>query len=231
VATDPVDDDNPVEEILLTRFPNPNRVGCPLPEVIEALGEKKIGRDDPAWQHVWHCSPCFAEFKAIRDKRLARIERTPQKTSFSARTVGLAAALLLCIVLLGVFLARRSTSPANGLAVVTIDLSDAGTFRGAAGDDGRVLAELPRQRDEVRVTLPRLSRQGRYKVAILKSKSENAAVALSSATSTGPESNRQVALTLDLSKADPGRYFLATRLEEQGQQDAAFYYPVLIGSR
>jgi hypothetical protein len=35
-------------------------------------------------------------------------------------------------------------------------------------------------------------------------------------------------VTLDLSAAKPGRYFLATRKEGQGQEDEAYYYPVLI---
>jgi hypothetical protein len=228
VAIDPVDDDNPIEELLLTQFPNPNRDGCPSREVIEALGEKRIGRDDPAWEHVWHCSPCFKEFKAIRDKRLARAEGVPVKSVSFAGRVALAAAVLLCAILLGVFLVRRGPTMPNGLAVIAIDLSEAGTFRGSEGGDGRILAELPRQRDQIRLTHPRFSRPGRYIVAILKSKSETTAVALNSATASGTDSNRQVVLTLDLSNAEPGRYFLATRLEEQGQQEAAFYYPVLI---
>jgi hypothetical protein len=73
VAAEPLDDDNPIEEILLTGFPNPERVGCPPPETIQALGERRIGRHDAAWNHIWHCSSYFKDFKAIRDKRLAAI--------------------------------------------------------------------------------------------------------------------------------------------------------------
>lgn len=51
------------------------------------------------------------------------------------------------------------------------------------------------------------------------------------ALATGTGSGREVTLVvkLDLSAANPGRYYLATRREEQGQETAAYYYPVLIG--
>jgi hypothetical protein len=65
-------------------------------------------------------------------------------------------------------------------------------------------------------------------MAILKSKSENTAIALGSATTGGTASQAMLVVTLDLSAAKPGRYFLATRLEQQNQEDAAYYYPVLI---
>jgi hypothetical protein len=67
--------------------------------------------------------------------------------------------------------------------------------------------------------------------AILKSRSENAAIALGSATATGNDPRVTLVVTLDLSAATPGRYFLATRREEQDQEQAAYYYPVLISSR
>lgn len=101
-------------------------------------------------------------------------------------------------------------------------------MRGPAEDDGRVLAQLPRKLDELHITLPRLSKQGRYVVALLRSRSETRAIALGSAATTGNDIRATLVVTLDLSAAKPGRYFLGTRLEEQGQETAAYYYPVLI---
>jgi hypothetical protein len=229
VPVDPIDDDNPIEDILLSGFPNPERVGCPPQEVIEALGERKIGREDPAWQHIWSCSPCFAIFKAVRDTRLAAAEREYHKLQRRKRALAFAAAALVCAVIIGafVFSVRRSASP-RGFAVIPIDLTDIGTLRGPAEDDGRVLAQLPRKLDELHITLPRLSRQGRYVVALLKSRSETSAIALGSAATSGNDVRATLVVTLDLSAAKPGRYFLGTRLEEQGQETAAYYYPVLI---
>ena len=233
MSAEPIDEDNPIEAILLTGFPNPDRVGCPPPEVIEALGQRKIGRDDPAWRHIWNCSPCFKAFKVIRDGRLAEVERKQRKERRFRRSALFAAVgLLLCAGVIS-FLIRPRHRATSEVAVVAIDLTNAGTFRGSESlGTESALAELPRNLDELRITLPRFSRNGRYLVGILKSKSENAAIALGSATALTTEDSHGLVLVLklDLSTAEAGRYFLATRLEEQGQESAAYYYPILIDS-
>lgn len=232
MATEPIDDGNPIEEILLTGFPNPERIGCPGPEVIDALAQRRLGRDDPAWRHLWNCSPCFKDFKELRDKRLASLERRQPPNQKNWRLPALAAALA-CIAIIGLLLVLRNRSNAHGdVTVVAIDLTNAGTLRGEAPeDDTRVLAKLPNKLDEIHLTLPRFSRQGRYIVAILQSKSESGAIALGSALTAGGDADTSLVLKLDLSSTKPGRYYLATRMEEQGQQDAAYYYPVLIGQQ
>jgi hypothetical protein len=226
---DSIGDDNPIEWILLTGFPNPERNGCPPPETIRALGERTIGREDPAWQHIWHCSPCFKDFKEIRDRRLAALEVAEQRAKRKRQifvSIGSAVAAA-CLVMILVFSGNRIKN-LRGTAVVPIDLSNAQTFRGAAEDDGRVLATLPQKLDELDITLPTFSPQGRYVVAILKSKTESTAIVLGSGSSNVSNGKTMLVVTLDLSAAKPGRYFLATRREEQGQEDEAYYYPVLI---
>jgi hypothetical protein len=228
VSAEHLEDDDPIEEILLHGFPNPERVGCPPPETIQALAERKIGRDDPAWGHIWHCSPCFADFKRIRDKRLANIEGAEKSAERKRKisiwsAVALACACLIAAVFVSVNHLRAT--------VVPIDLSKAvGAFRGQTEDDGRVLATLPRRLDELRVTLPLFSPPGRYVLAILKSRSESTAIALGSANANGSGPRVTLVVKLDLSAAKPGRYYLATRREEQGQEEAAYYYPILIRS-
>ena len=223
------EDDNPIEEILLHAFPNPERVGCPPPETMRALGERRIGRDDPAWDHIWHCSPCFADFKAIRDARLAEIEGA-ERTARRKRTASIWAAVVVgfaCILVIVLFTANR----VRGTAIIAVDLTNEGVVRGLGEDDtanGRVLATLPRKLDELHVTLPLFSHPGRYVLAILKSRSESTAIALGSATTTGTDKKIAVVVTFDLSSAKPGRYYLGMRREEQGQEQAAYYYPVLI---
>lgn len=221
------EDDNPIEEILLHGFPNPERVGCPPSETIQALAERRISRDDPAWSHIWHCSPCFADFKKIRDKRLAEIEGAERRAARNRRISVWSAAALACACLIAIIVVSVNRFTAT---VVPIDLSKAaGAVRGESDDNGRVLAKLPRRLDELHVTLPLFSPPGRYVLAILKSRSENTAIALGSATGTGSGPKVTLVVKLDLSAANPGRYYLATRREEQGQETAAYYYPVLIG--
>lgn len=228
MAADPLEDDNPIEEILLHAFPNPERVGCPPPETIQALGERRIGRDDPAWDHIWHCSPCFADFKKIRDARLAEIEGAERRARNKRTTAIWAAVVVTCACLFAIIL--FTANRVRGTTVVPVDLANAGTVRGLNEDTthARVLATLPRKLDELEVTLPMFSPQGRYVLAILKSPSESTAIALGSANTAGTGAKLKLVVTLDLSAAKPGRYYLATRREEQGTEEAAYYYPVLI---
>lgn len=230
MAADPIGEDNPIEYILLNGFPNPERKGCPPHEVIEALGNRKLDRDDPAWHHIWGCSPCYKDFKAIRDARLARIEgaqrRQRTRRRFIVAAVGSAAAAVGAYFLVS----EIGSKPSRGFAVLSIDLSNAGPLRGAEQSNGDMpVAQLPRKLDEIHLTLPRFSPVGRYAIAVLQSKSENAAVALGSANATGTEQRATLIVTLDLSEARPGKYYLGTRLLEQGQQRNPSYYAVLVG--
>jgi hypothetical protein len=119
------------------------------------------------------------------------------------------------------------SKPSRGFAVVSIDLSNAGAVRGAEQNGDTPVARLPRKLDEIHLTLPRFSPLGRYAVAVLQSKSQNAAVALGSANVAGTEQHATLIVTLDLSEARPGKYYLGTRLLEDGQ-DIPSYYAVLI---
>lgn len=228
MAADPIGEDNPIEFILLNGFPNPERKGCPSSEIIQALGNRELGRDHPAWQHIWNCSPCFSEFKAIRDARLARIEGAERRQRTRRRFVAAAAASATAAIGGYFVVSEIRSKPARGFAVVAVDLTNAAAIRGANQKPDAPVAELPRKLDEIHLTLPRFSRIGRYVVAVLQSQSENAAIALGSAQATGTEEHPGVVVSLDLSEARPGRYFLGTRFVEQGQQGAPSYYPVTI---
>ena len=228
MAADPIGNDNPIEEILLTGFPNPERKGCPPAEVIEALSNQKLSRDDPAWGHIWSCSPCFRDFKVIRDARVERAERAYRKERTRRRFL-VAAAAIVFLMTAGYFLVTGIRSGvARGFAVVSIDLSNSGAVRGAEPDGDTPVAQLPRKLDEIHLKLPTFSPHGRYVVAILESRMENAAVALGSAVTKGPEARPTIIITLDLSSAKPGRYYLETRFEEASQYGTLSYYPVLV---
>jgi hypothetical protein len=227
VPSDPIGDDNPIEAILLTAFPNPGRIGCPTPDVIKAMANQEIGRDDPAWAHIWNCSPCFADFKVVRDARVARVEREYQRKR--TRRNLLAGAVAVAVSSAAAYFAAVEFRgrPRHEFAVVSIDLTNIGTTRGAAETDTSI-GRLPRRLDEIHLTLPRFSASGRYVVAVLESRSENTAVALGSATTQGADDHQTVIVTLDLSEARPGRYFLGTRLESNGREEIPSYYPILV---
>ena len=165
VAADSIGEDNPIEEILLTGFPNPERKGCPPASVIEDLGNRRIGRDHPAWKHIWGCSPCFRQFKSIRDARVARVEKAERDRRNKRRFLVTAAASIP--VMAGsylIFSEVRSRSP-HGLVVVAIDLTNAGARRGSV--EGEIVAKLPKQLTEVHLKLPQSMHSGHYIVAVL----------------------------------------------------------------
>ena len=57
-----------LQAAVLSNYPNPKRIGCPgraaleqlakMPDRIEAL-------ETAGWEHVTHCSPCYAEYLQI----------------------------------------------------------------------------------------------------------------------------------------------------------------------
>lgn len=128
--------------------------------MIEALGNRELGRDHHAWQHIWNCSPCFRDFKTIRDERLARLEQA-EKSKRTRRNFIAAVAASASAAVGGYFVVSSLRSNPSR-AVVSIDLTNAGAVRGNAQDEGPI-AKLPRKLDEIHLTLPRFSRPGRYR--------------------------------------------------------------------
>lgn len=54
-----------VQAGILTGYPNPERIGCPGREIMMGLVMRSAKldnsiEDDPQWQHVTHCSPCYS---------------------------------------------------------------------------------------------------------------------------------------------------------------------------
>ena len=65
-------------------YPNPERKGCPNQVAIIDLARRSAAFDDsieedPGWQHVTHCSPCYCQYleefqKCRRRKPPTRVE-------------------------------------------------------------------------------------------------------------------------------------------------------------
>src|SRR3954454_4552670 len=81
-----------VHETILQNFPNPNRVGCPETAKLREVAARRTIIEDNDWQHITHCSPCYGEF-------LAEKERVRQSRSkVRALAIGAAAAIFLIVV-------------------------------------------------------------------------------------------------------------------------------------
>lgn len=61
-----------LDEAFRVANPNPTRQGCPSHDVLAALSRRELPIEDPAYEHLLDCSPCYAE---VRDLQLARLLR------------------------------------------------------------------------------------------------------------------------------------------------------------
>ncbi len=170
-----------IDQLRRTAYPNPVRKGCPEPSVFSALGRREISFDDPIWNHIEHCSPCYSQFADIREA-LFKQDRTSglQKVVRAGLIV-----LLLMLIGGGFYFWQRSrsiqsrqpliASNAGESAVLNFEdgseLRGAGTNRGAAPSSG--IQHLPRNDLSLTVYLPLGSRAGEYELEILGAAGES----------------------------------------------------------
>ena len=225
MSVDPSREEDPIEQLLLTAYPNPERKGCPGRDVLAQLANKERDPKDDLWYHVWHCSPCYAEFKQLRD---ARWDREEKHVKLVKRRAWLAAAAGTVLVLGAGGVVWRSYENTHHAGVqvasITLDLSEADAQRGAEHHNVH-LPPVPRARDQFKILLPIFSDEGEYTVAVLKSQSADSAIAVARASTVRTGGRLTLSIRMDLSKAVPGQYLLGTRL---GVGDQIYFYPLRI---
>ena len=72
-----------MKDFLRETFPNPERVGCPEEDVLQALAGDRISPNDPALLHVSSCSECYAEYLNLRQDVQEALASTLPGSSFS----------------------------------------------------------------------------------------------------------------------------------------------------
>ncbi len=97
--------ENEIDLVLGNANPNPERTGCPSRDVLVALARRERMADDPAYEHLIKCSPCYREVRAIQ--QAAGERRVPAARS---RVLWMAAAAAVVILAIGAawFASRRS---------------------------------------------------------------------------------------------------------------------------
>lgn len=156
------------DELFRNANPNPKRVGCPPREVLEELARHDRAIDDPWFDHLAQCSPCYEEFQALRAEA--------EKRAFGRR-MWMAAAAVALIAFCGWWLFRwtRTVEPerrearddASRQAVVaTLDLRGYSPLRGERPVPGQVALRIPRSASRLRVLLPVGAEPGGYDVEL-----------------------------------------------------------------
>jgi hypothetical protein len=52
----------------LRDFPNPERTGCPDPDVLDGMSRRRVEMTQSQLHHITHCSPCLQTFLSVREE-------------------------------------------------------------------------------------------------------------------------------------------------------------------
>jgi hypothetical protein len=194
-------------------FPNPDRIGCPGRECLEALARRTAMPDGDDIDHLVTCSPCFIEYQTI-------LKASKQKRAVIIGT--LVAAALALIVFFGVVISRRLATPITPakqpveaqkqILKAVIDLRPFERVRGDSPSAVRSRPSLPvLDRADLLVTiqLPTGSPEGQYFFQLLDSSGSPRAEA--SGDAVIKDFVTTVEAPFDLREIPAGHFTLAVR--------------------
>ena len=206
--------ENEMDLLFGRAHPNPTREGCPPAELLTRLARRELPIDDPAYDHIGKCSPCYQELRAIQQADAARLAATVRH-----KRLTYAAAAVLVLVMAGSWFALRQTGSTGGTAVSTTGVEqqarlDLRPFAVTRGDERTKEPEalvLSRARLKATILLPVGSEPGEYEVQILDGDLKSRASSTGSAAIVDYVTTLET--TLDTSALPPGSYQLAVRRE------------------
>jgi hypothetical protein len=191
-----------VQEAILRGFPNPERRGCPGAAVLKRLGSSGLpAENDPDWDHVTHCSPCYAEFLDYRKQVKAAQRR-------ASRNKLIAAALAAAAVIVVAWIFWLRPSPPREISAY-LDLSPVVVLRGGE-QPKRPNLSLPIGDLKLSVRLPVASEEGRYQVELLREPG-SAPVAQGGGQAHLAKGITTLQVNLNTTALQPGRYYFGFR--------------------
>lgn len=189
------------DELFGRGYPNPGRADCPPRDVLVSLARRERPMDDPAYDHLKQCSPCYLEGRAVQEAD-ARRQRLRILTWAAAAVVALA----------GGTAAWMLTTAGSGIETeirAQLDLRPHAVMRGEQRPTELPPLQFPRGRVMLTLLLPTGSEPGSYVVEI-----RDAGGAMR-ASASGEANLRNKVTTLDVVVAAgsiaPGAYHLAVR--------------------
>jgi len=209
--------ENEMDLLFGRAHPNPTREGCPPAELLTRLAHRELPIDDPAYDHIGKCSPCYQELRAIQQADAARLASTAKRMRLTY-----AAAAVLVLAIAGAWFAVRQTggfgrtdrAVAQVEQDVLLDTRPFAVTRGAERTKESEALTLPRGRLRATILLEVGSEPGDYDVQIRDANQQ------ARASSTGRAAIVDFVTTLktsfDTSALPPGHYQLAVRREGEG---------------
>lgn len=214
----PADDDvrqgDDIDEVLSHANPNTERIDCPPRDTLVGLARRSKSIDDPGFEHLVKCSPCYREFRELQavPAPAASFAVTRGRWAAVAAVVALAIGAAAVWVVIGdrTVLAPASTGPTQVAELRTeLDLRQFATTRSEQAGARTTPVELPIGLVELTLLMPVGSEVGAYEVQLLDANLQ------SKASSRGVGEIRDfvtsIRTTIDLRALTPGTYQLAVR--------------------
>ena len=190
-----------LDELFGRGYPNPDRVGCPPPEVLVSLARRERPIGDPAYDHIKECSPCYLEGRAIQEADALQ-RRSRMLTWAAAAVLALAAGS-------GAWLLTRGSGAVDTEIQAQLDLRPYAIMRGEPQRDDAPPLVLPSAHVILTLLLPTGSEPGPYELEIRDSSG------IVRASARGHAELRNYVSTLEirvsLAELAPGAYSLAVR--------------------
>jgi hypothetical protein len=201
----------------LREFPNPERIGCPEPGVLDDMSRRKIEMTQAQLHHITHCSPCFRTFLSIR-------EEIRRRRAVRFRIAAAAGAAIIAVGAFVYWAAVRSTTPhelASPTTSATLDLRlPIENRRGGSSraSEAKPALILPRKHLHLTLYFPAEAGEGQYTLQLLDGQRHT----LLKQTLNASLQNHVVKASaeLDLRSFSPGVHALA--IEKTGEERRAY---------
>jgi hypothetical protein len=197
-----------VQQTILRNFPNPGRKGCPANRVIQEVAGRRELIEDDAWQHITHCSPCYASF--LQSKNEFRALR--RRRGLGALAAGIAAIVVASAVTVYELNHLREQASIHGeetYEAAALDLKESSPLRGPEVGPGNPVSRfLPNKKLDLAIYLPFGSEPGKYEIQLRKA---GQALVTVEANAVLKQGRTDLHVKIDLSKYPPGGYLVALR--------------------
>jgi hypothetical protein len=91
--------ENEMDLLFGRAHPNPTREGCPPPDQLRLMSRRELPIEDPQYDHLAKCSPCYQELRTLQQARARR--------RASVKRLAYIAAIAVALAIVGTWLALR----------------------------------------------------------------------------------------------------------------------------
>jgi hypothetical protein len=199
-----------LQQSILDNFPNPERRECPGAAVLREVAGRSVPIRDAHWEHITHCSPCFAEFLAIRR------EMVDARRQLVRRNRVVVASALVVIAAAGIALWKGGNRPTPPPVIADAEFNvDMRPFTVSRGETNKPLPDqycgiFSQNRGRLNVILPVGAPEGAYEIRLMDNDLRSV---MASGTAQATLSNflNRLVVTFDLTRIPAGPYVLASR--------------------